>query len=271
MMPAHLASQLKTELFSRYLLVPSEQWLNEFLSSSRNPSHPLPALTSTAHFRLLSTDFTSTLSTQQGHVFPADISDVQTKELILQKDVPVQVLDVQDTSTSNWSQIEAIERVERGEEIRGREVIRNVPGVNDDDDAGGGEQNGASSSRPSATASSSASNSSKKGSTGPHKLLLQDAAGAKAWAFEMSRIERITIVNSNPPMPGATFAQTPVEGMQIGCKFVLKKGTKVRRGLIMLAPASTAVMGGKVEIWDKKWREGRKGRLTLELERENAG
>ncbi|KAK5942511.1 hypothetical protein PMZ80_005076 [Knufia obscura] len=272
-MSLQLASQLKSELFSRYSLVPSEQWLNEFLSNSRNPSHPLPALTSTAHFRLLSTDFTTTLSTRQGKVLPAKVSDVHTKELILQIDIPVQVLDIQDTSTSKWSQIEAIERVERGEEIRGREVIRNVPGINDDDDADGGDQGQVtgSSSRPSATSSTNASGNSKKGSTGPHKVLLQDAAGTKAWAFETSRIERITIVNSNPPVPGATATQTVVEGMQIGCKFVLRRGTKVRRGLIMMTPANTTVMGGKVEAWDKKWREGRKARLHQELERENSG
>ncbi len=266
-----LASQLLGELFSRYSLVPSEQWLDEFRSTSRNLSHPLPALTSTAHFRLLSTDFTATLSTQQGQVFPRTISDVHAKELALQIDIPVQVLDIQDTSTSKWSQIEAIERVERGEEIRGREVIRHVPGVNDDDDADGGEQGQGSSSRPSATSSSNVSGNPRKGSTGPHKLLLQDAAGTKAWAFEVSRIERITVINSNPLLPGAATTPTPVEGMQIGCKFVLKKGTKVRRGLIMMTPANTTVMGGKVEIWDKKWREGRKARLVQELERENAG
>lgn len=269
-MSTHLASQLKSELFSRYSLVPSEQWLSDFLSSSRNPSHPLPSLTSTAHFRLLSTDFTTALSRQQGQIFPSTISDVHTKELVLQTDIPVQVLDIQDMSTSKWAQIEAIERVERGEEIRGREVIRNVPGVNDDDGSNGGEHGRGSSSRPSAASSSNVSSDSRKGSTGPHKLLFQDAAGSKAWAFEMLRIERITIVNSNPPMLGAAAAQNPVEGMQIGCKFVLKKGTKVRRGLIMMTPASTTVMGGRVEIWDKKWRDGRKARLKQDLERKDA-
>jgi len=270
-MSTHLASQLKNELFSRYSLVPSEQWLNEFLSGSRNPSHPLSSLTSTAHFRLLATDFTTALSTRQGQVFPSTISDVHTKELVLQTDIPVQVLDIHDTSTSRWTQIEAIERVERGEEIRGREVIRNVPGVNDGDDGIGGEQGHGSLNRPSAASSSNVSGNSRKGSTGPHKLLLQDAAGLKTWAFEMSRLEKITIVNSNPPMPGAVGAQVPVEGMQIGCKLVLKKGTKVRRGLIMMTPASTTVMGGKVETWDRKWRHGRKERLKQDLERENAG
>jgi len=190
---------------------------------------------------------------------------------MLQIDIPVQVLDIQDISTSKWSQMEAIERVERGEEIRGREVIRSVPGINNEDDAQGAEQGHDSSSRTSAIASSNAAGSSRKGSTGPHKLLLQDSAGTKAWAFEMSRIERITVVNSNPPVAGAAPTQVPIEGMQIGCKFVLKKGTKVRRGLIMMTAASTTVMGGKVEVWDKKWREGRKARLKQELDRENGG
>ena len=268
-MSTNLAIQLRSELFSRYSLVPSEQWLNEFLSGSRNPSHPLAALTSTAHFRLLSTDFTTTLSARQGQTYPSTIADVNTKELVLQSDIPVQILDIQDTSVSKWTQIEAIERVERGEEIRGREVIRNVPGINDDEDGTSGEQGHGSSSRPSAATSSNTSGEARKGSTGPHKLLLQDVSGSKAWAFELSRIERITIVNSNPPLPRAATVPAPVEGMQIGCKVVLKKGTKVRRGLIMMTPSNTMVMGGRVESWDKKWRESRKATLMQGLDREN--
>ena len=60
------------------------------------------------------------------------------------------------------------------------------------------------------------------------------------------------------------------EGMQIGCKFLLKNGTCVRRGLIMLTPKDVVMMGGRVEAWDRKWRDGRKARLRQELEREAA-
>lgn len=53
--------------------------------------------------------------------------------------------------------------------------------------------------------------------------------------------------------------------MQIGCKLLLKSGTNVRRGMVMLTPRNTVVMGGKVEEWDGKWREGRKAVLQKEL------
>lgn len=258
------ASRLKAELFARYSLMPSQQWLDDFMSTSSNPSHPLPALTSTAHFRLLATDFSSSLSTERGQAFSPNHLDVNTKEVSLTIDIPVQVLDIQDISTSNWSQIEAIERVERGEEIRGREVIRNVPGAteNDDDSALASESGNQRTQAP-----YNQSGSSRKGSKGPHKLLLQDAAGTKIWAFELARIDRITIVNQNPPVPGSTDLQ-PVEGMQIGCKLILKKGTQVRRSLAMLTPSNTVVMGGKIDLWDKKWRESRKTRLAQNLNTE---
>lgn len=256
-MSATINSRLKAELFARYSLMPSQQWLNDFMSTSSNASHPLPALTSTAHFRLLSTDFTRSLTTERGQVISPNLLDVNTKEAALLDDIPVQVLDILDTSTSNWTKIEAIERIERGEEIKGREVIRHIPGATDGDTAEANGQNG-----------SNQSGNSRKGSNGPHKLLLQDAAGTKIWAFELARIDRITMVNQNPPAPGSDIPQ-PVEGMQIGCKLILKKGTKIRRSLAMMTPANVVLMGGKVELWDKKWRESCKTRLAQTLEAEN--
>lgn len=259
---------LRNELKSRYSLNPTDQWLATFLSTISRPP-PLPALTSTAHFRLTSTDFTASLIARPPHLLPANVSDIQIKNTILQGNTPVQVLDIVDTSTSKYTQIEAIERVERGEEVRGREVIRNVAVTDDDgDDSIQGGRTQRTGHRPSGNASA-VGNNTKKGSTGPHKLLLQDAAGTKVWAFELTRVDRITIINTGPAAPGATI-QTQVEGMQIGCKLLLKNGTTVRRGLVMLTPANTTVMGGKVEVWDKKWREGRKTKLQQDLEAENA-
>ncbi|CAI7577431.1 unnamed protein product [Penicillium glandicola] len=52
------------------------------------------------------------------------ISKIQERRL--QGSIPVQVLDIEDIGTSLWSQIEAIERVERGEAIRGREIVRTI-------------------------------------------------------------------------------------------------------------------------------------------------
>ena len=59
------------------------------------------------------------------------------------------------------------------------------------------------------------------------------------------------------------------EGCCIGMKVLLQRGTVVRRGVIMLEPAVVQVLGGKVEAWDRAWREGRKERLKRELEVES--
>jgi RecQ-mediated genome instability protein 1 len=45
--------------------------------------------------------------------------------------------------------------------------------------------------------------------------------------------------------------------MAIGAKLVLRDFV-VARGVVMLEPRSVEVLGGKVEVWDKKWREEKK-------------
>lgn len=271
---AQLLGRLKAELLSRYSLPVTDQWITSFLSTVRQPPPPLPALASTAHFRLLNTDFTSSLIGQDSNfattatpssaanevigLLPRTISDVQVKSLLLNSNIPVQVLDIEDIGASKWSQVEAIERVERGEEVRGREVIRTVP-IMSEDDGSVPATNGAPSSRStnddqvSGSAGQAVVAATSKKSNGPHKLLLQDAASTKVYAFELVKIPKIGIVN----LPEA---QDP--GLCIGAKILLKKGTAVRRGMIMLTPETTVVMGGKVEVWDKKWRETLKKRLA---------
>lgn len=278
-MAASLATRLKAELWSRYTIAPKDQWLNTFLASITNTSQPLPALTSTAHFRLIQTDFTTTLSAERQQLFHKDIADVNRKDIAVQHDTLVQILNIQDISTSKYHQIEAIERIEQGEEVRGREIVRRVPGAMDDDEDDSNASNpysgstAVSTTTVRASAHTQSSNAPRKGSTGPHKLLLQDVAGSKCWAFELSRIERITIMTQDPPTTGVNGASgipRPVEGMQIGCKMMLKRGTQIKRGLIMLTQSDVNVIGGKVELWDQKWRETRKARLQEELNKESA-
>ena len=257
-----LHHQLSTTLLAAYSLPVSPTWLSTFLAFARNPLPPLPALTSTARFRILASDIRTSLA-PTNDILPVDwINDVTIKERRLPTDIVVQVLDITDIGTSKWSQIEAIERVERREEVRGREVIRNVPIMNDDDDDGSNARNrtqgndgtaeasaSASAANTNGNSNSNASNSKK--SPGPHKLILQDAKGTNATAFEMIELPQLYIGEG---------------GMSIGCKLLLKQGTLVRRGMIMLMPDSATVMGGKIESWDKKWREERKGRLTAEID-----
>lgn len=250
---AQSAEILSQELLVRYGLSVQPAWIDDFLSTVRNPPPPLPALASTAHFRLINGDlrqslgqFATTRQGQESTVFPHDITDVNRKQTKLCYNIPVQILDVLDVGSSKWSQIEAIERVERGEEVRGREVIRSVPILDD--------ENGSAN----APAGNLARQSGPKKSAGPHKLLLQDAAGTKVWGFELGSVPRVFLTTT-----------TEDGGLQIGTKVMLKAGTMVRRGMVMLEPETVTVMGGKIEEWDKRWRANRKQRLANDLRTEN--
>ena len=236
-----LATQVSAALQTRHNLSVNLTWLAAILSTIRTPPPPLPALTSTVHFRLLTSDFTTSLSISNASaLLPTDISEPDIKERKLAGNVPLQVLDVEDIGTSKWSLVEAIERVERGEEIRGREIIRTLPA-----EAGEGPGD-----NPAATNTAGRAS----WSSGPHKYLLQDAKGTKTVAFEKVRVPKLGLSD---------------DGMSIGMKIILKAGSVVRRGVVMLAPESVIVLGGKVETWDKTWRDGRKERLKRAVEQEH--
>lgn len=161
-------------------------------------------------------------------VLPREISDPSIKERRISGPVPVQVLDIEDIGSSMWSQVEKIEQVERGETIRGREIVRNV----NVDDA---DNNNASRSTPNTT-------------NGPHRLILQDAAGTKIVALEYQDINGISI-----------------EKLSIGAKLVLKD-TVVSRGMALLTPETVTLLGGKIESWDTTWRQKRKEVLLTKIE-----
>ena len=150
--------------------------------------------------------------------------DANIEERRLAGSIAVQVLAVEDMSKSRWEQIEAIEALERGEGTRGREIIR-VAAVEDEDSAGTTVQRGG----------------------GPHKLVLQDAAGRRAYGIELRGLEGVGM------------------GMSIGCKVVLKNAL-VARGVVLLEPATTVVLGGKIEELHKAWKEGRKAELKAAIE-----
>jgi RecQ-mediated genome instability protein 1 len=238
--PEALATQISAALQARHSLPVNVAWLAGILSTARTPPPPLPALASTAHFRLLTSDFTTSLSTSNATILlPVNINDLNIKERKLVGNVPVQLLDIEDIGTSKWSQTEAIERVERGEEVRGREVIRTLP-------AEAGE--GPGDNPPPANAAGGAGKSS-----GPYKYLLQDAKGTKVFAFEKVRIPKLGLGD---------------DGVSIGMKIMLKTDTIVRRGVVMLVPENVTILGGKVERWDNTWRDGRKERLKRAVEQE---
>lgn len=157
----------------------------------------------------------------------------------------MQVLDVVDVGRSRWEQIEALESVRKGEGLRGREIVRVVPG----------EANAEASSAGTQVPNSGASGSGNAASKGPFKLLLQDWKGTTIYAFELKKVDKIAM----PPAMG------------IGCKVLLKKGCKVARGMVLLEPERVLVFGGRIEGLDKAWREGREARLREEVQEQRPG
>lgn len=223
-----MATPNETEAAIRAFLIskqlpPKEQWLRGVIPSMR-VTGPLVGLQKTALFRMLASDLTSAVEPSQQSCLPRNVSDPQVQRLVINGPAVLQVLDIEDIGRSKWSQVEAMEMEERGEMTKGREIIRAVPG----DDEGNGISLPAT---PNATAS-----------LGPHKLLVQDANGQKAYAMELESIRGVSVA------------------MSIGTKITLRQ-TSVARGLILLTPSNTEILGGKVDEWDKRWREQRKQRL----------
>lgn len=239
--------QIAAQILSTKSLSVAQPWLNAFLSSSSTAQRNIPpsALAKTAIFRLLASDIKESLSKHRSCVLPVDIHDPTIQERRLQGSIPVQVLDIEDIGTSLWSQIEAIERVERGEAIRGREIVRTIA-VGEDPEA---SENNRANNNP-ANGAGSASGSS---GYGPHRVILQDAAGTMAVGVEMQRIDGMAL-----------------EKLAIGAKLLLRNPS-VARGMVLLSPGSVTLLGGKIEALDRPWRDGRKARLiekTAGVERE---
>ncbi|PGH23825.1 hypothetical protein AJ80_02073 [Polytolypa hystricis UAMH7299] len=243
-------THITNHLLTAKSLPVSSSWLSQVLSSQRVTTTPLSALTQTALFRILASDFTTSLSRQPDYLLPVDISDPSVQERRIPGPLPLQLLDIEDIGTSSWSQVEAIESIERGEEMRGREIIRTVTR----DESGDSTQTG--STAPDSTSGNNNNPSSRNGmsstSSGPHRLVLQDARGTKAIAIDLK------------PVEGVATGKTA-----IGTKIVLNNAT-VARGMVLLEPASTVVLGGKIEQLDKEWRAGRKDRLVAKIEQQRA-
>lgn len=151
------------------------------------------------------------------------------------------MLDVEDIGRSKWEQIESLESERKGESTKGRQVIRVLPTPAD-----GEAPSTALTQAPDSTIGQQAMQNK---SSGPFKLLLQDFRGQRVYGFELKRVEKIGL-------PGTGNGVT-----SIGCKILVKKGAKVARGVVLLEPASTVVLGGKIEGLDKEWREGREKKL----------
>ncbi|OJJ48633.1 hypothetical protein ASPZODRAFT_150823 [Penicilliopsis zonata CBS 506.65] len=242
--------QIAAQLLSTRSLPISQAWLDRFVATSStaqpNVNVPISGLTRTALFRVLASDFRETLSTaNRPSLLPSDVFDPTIQERRLQGVVPVQILDIEDIGSSLWSQVEAIERVERGEAVRGREIVRTV-NLEDGNQERDNPSNNASASA-NTNANNTTSNSSASSSHGPHRLIVQDAAGTRAVAVEIRSVE------------GVAVDKTP-----IGAKLLLRNAS-VARGMVLLTPETVTYLGGKIEAMDRAWREGRKERLLSRL------
>jgi len=154
----------------------------------------------------------------------------------------VQVLDVENIGKSKWEQIELLESERKGETIKGREIIRVVPN----------DENQLPSSASTQAIGTQAGNQGQGGKEGPHKLLMQDCKGRRVYGFELMRVQGI----GYPP------------GMRIGCKLLLRRGSQLARGMVLLEPERTKMLGGRIDELDKAWREGWEQRLRDQVDKE---
>lgn len=229
--PANLPAQLQAQLHLLKLPPPSQTWLQTIVAA-RNPPPPLPSLLMTAKTRLLASDLTIPGLIEPSSVraisLPSAIANPTVKEVYLATDVHVQVLDIEDLSRSRWNQVEELEALERGEQTRGREVIRLPVPTNDDE-----HNNNLDSPRSAAAAASECAGMPKSAA---HRLVLQDCRGQKVYALELIRMPEIAIGT-----------------LHIGAKVLLRRDTIVARGSILLEPKTCLILGGKVEAWQKAW------------------
>ncbi|KAH8886485.1 hypothetical protein GQ53DRAFT_750725 [Thozetella sp. PMI_491] len=247
-----ISAQLIPVLTGQSLPIPSRAWLNGIIAN-RNPPPPVNSLVATARIRLLAADLTTPGLLDSayiaGHSFPTNLANPETQQTRLGRDVVVQVLDIEDISRSRWEQVEDLEAIERGEQTRGREIIR-LP-------AGGEEESGevergdeaatqvlGQTQTQSGGASRQRDRAEAVRKNATHKLVLQDCKGQKVFALELKRVESIAIGKTN-----------------IGEKMLLRSWTTVSRGMVLLDPAICVSLGGKVEAWQKSWVEGRLARL----------
>ncbi|OTA98033.1 hypothetical protein M426DRAFT_326302 [Hypoxylon sp. CI-4A] len=245
-MSSDLAAQIRNNLQNQGLPTPSLAWIQSALPN-RNPLPPLPALVATVKTRLLAADLTNpALLEHPAPAFPANVNNPEVKETKLSRDVYVQVLDIDNLTKSKWEQVEELEAIARGEQTRGREVIRLPTGAEDDDEEEGVDA-ATQLPTPAASGSSTTAQNARLAAAArnaTHRLVLQDCRGQKVHGLELRRIERIGVGT-----------------MSIGEKMLLKRGAVVARGVVLLEPSTCVVLGGKVEAWQKAWVDGRLARL----------
>ena len=246
-----LTAQLRGSLISQNLPLPSSTLLSTLITA-RTPPPPLASLVASARSRLLACDLSAGAAAGILDAaltsLPLGVDTPQAKEARLPRDVHVQVLDIEDLSASRWDQVLELEAVALGERTRGREIVRVVADGED------GEENAAQSQLRRQAAggagggdgqdNSHAATAGVSSRSATHRLVLQDCKGKKVFGLELKRVDRLGV--------GRTA---------IGEKMLLRAGTVVARGVVLLAPESCVLLGGRVEAWHKAWVDGRLERL----------
>ncbi|KAM5352033.1 hypothetical protein ACJ41O_004756 [Fusarium nematophilum] len=238
-----LNGQLHSSILAQNLPPPATAFLTSLINA-RSPPPPLPSLLATAKARLLAADISASalINTSALQSLPPDADSPDSRERRIPRPVHVQVLDVENLSLSRWEQVEELEAVARGETTRGREVVRVT--AEDEDEAEGQSQ--AQTQRPGGTRNATGTRAAGKNAT--HRLVLQDCKGSKVYGLELKRIDGVGV--------GKT---------QIGEKILLKAGTVIARGMVLLEPDKCVLLGGKIEAWQRTWVDGRLARLKEEI------
>ncbi|KAL8805614.1 MAG: hypothetical protein Q9182_001879 [Xanthomendoza sp. 2 TL-2023] len=194
--------------------------------TTQKPTTPLPALAQTALFRLLSSDISTTLSTTDPQTCLP--SDIHNVN-IKERRLPGPIaLQLLGIEDMSKSRWEQIEAIEALERGEGTKG-REIIRV---------------------TATEEENNDSEgvgKRGGGPHKLTLQDARGNCVYGIELTGIKGVEL------------------GMSIGCKMVVKNAV-VARGVVLMDPGNTTILGGKIEGLHKAWKENRKAELKAAIE-----
>ncbi|KZL80393.1 mediated genome instability protein rmi1 [Colletotrichum incanum] len=241
-------AQIRSALQSQSFPTPSVPWTTTL--TSRVPTPPLPSLIATAKARLLASDLTTAGLLEPSSTAAIPQINPETPETVLQKDVPCQVLDVENLSLSRWEQVEELEAVARGEQTTGRRVVR-LAAAEESEYDNLDEGSGAVAAGGGGRATQQMQQQQQQRRNATHRLVLQDCKGQRVYAMELRRIEKIGIGSTN-----------------IGEKVILKKGTIIARGTVLLEPDKCVLLGGKIDAWQRAWLEGRMARLKEAVEGE---
>jgi len=169
----------------------------------------------------------------------------------LPRDIILQVVDIENISRSRWEQVEELEAIARGEQTRGREVIR-LPLAGEEGDSDDDDDDGNAGVRGRGVGGDLEAEVTRKPAT--HKLVLQDCKGQRVCAMELSKVQRVGVGTTN-----------------IGEKMIVRKNTRIARGLLLLEADKCTLLGGRVEDWHKQWVEERLERLKVAVGAEGQG